>query len=65
VEETDGIMLVTSGAQLIRSPVATVRIAARNTRGVTLIRLNEGERVVSVDRVAEAGEDEAEEQAGD
>jgi hypothetical protein len=34
-----------------------VRIAARNTRGVTLIRLNDGERVVSVDRVAEAGED--------
>jgi DNA gyrase subunit A len=63
VEQSDGIMLVTSGGQLIRSPVASVRIAARNTRGVTLIRLNEGERVVSVDRVAEAGDDESEEAA--
>jgi DNA gyrase subunit A len=56
VEDGDEVLLVTSGGQLIRSAVSSVRIAARNTRGVVLIRLNEGERVVSVDRVAEAAE---------
>ncbi len=64
VEEDDEVMLVTDGGQLIRSPVDQVRIAARNTRGVTLIRLHDGERVVSVDRVEEskgpdAGDDAA------
>ena len=41
------------GGQLIRFPVETVRIAARATKGVRLIRLSEGEKVVSVVRVAE------------
>jgi DNA gyrase subunit A len=56
VEQGDELMLVTSSSQLIRSPVSSVRIAARNTRGVMLIRLGEGERVVSVDRIPETGE---------
>ncbi len=59
VEEGDEVLIVTDGGQLIRSGVASVRIAARNTRGVLLIRLNEGERVVSVDRVTEAEAEEA------
>ncbi|MGD2134465.1 MAG: DNA gyrase C-terminal beta-propeller domain-containing protein, partial [Maricaulaceae bacterium] len=63
VEDGDEILIVTNGGQLIRSPIANVRIAGRSTRGVTLIRLNEGERVVSVDRVAEAGEDEGDDDA--
>jgi DNA gyrase subunit A len=60
VEAGDEVLLVTDAGQLLRSGVGAVRIAARNTRGVVLIRLNEGERVVSVDRVAEAGEDDDE-----
>jgi DNA gyrase subunit A len=48
VDETDEVMLVTDGGQLIRSPVHDVRIAGRATRGVTLFRVGAEERVVSV-----------------
>ncbi len=57
IEATDGILLVTDGGQLIRTPVAQVRIAGRNTQGVTIFRTS-GERVVSVERLAESAEDE-------
>ena len=56
VVERDQIMLVTDGGQLIRCPVHDVRIAGRTTRGVTLFRVSEGERVVSVIRLGEEGE---------
>ena len=56
---SDQIMLVTDGGQLIRSPVDDIRIAGRRTQGVTLFKVSDEERVVSVARLAEeiAGED--------
>ncbi|MDE0060604.1 MAG: DNA gyrase subunit A, partial [Defluviicoccus sp.] len=57
VAESDEIMLVSDGGTLIRSPVADIRIAGRNTQGVTLFDTAEGERVVSAARFA-AGFDE-------
>ena len=61
VDDSDQIMAVTDGGQLIRFPVDTVRIAGRSTRGVRLIRLNEKENVVAVVRIQDAGdEDDAE-----
>jgi DNA gyrase subunit A len=57
VEDADQIMAVTDGGQLIRFPVDTVRIASRSSRGVRLIRLNEGENVVAVVRIQDAGDD--------
>ncbi|MEZ5897452.1 MAG: DNA gyrase subunit A [Parvularculaceae bacterium] len=61
VEETDQIMLVTNGGQLIRTTVDGIRIAGRNTQGVTIFRTNEGENVVSVERIEDIGEgDDAE-----
>ncbi|MEO1037992.1 MAG: DNA gyrase subunit A [Pseudomonadota bacterium] len=63
VTDGDTVMAVTDGGQLIRFPVDTIRIAARATKGVRLIRLGEGERVVSVVRVAEA--DDGDEAPGD
>jgi DNA gyrase subunit A len=56
VEEQDQIMLVTDQGQLIRCPVDDVRVAGRATQGVTIFRTNADERVVSVERVDEAGE---------
>ena len=53
VEETDQIMLVTDGGQLIRCPVDDVRIAGRNTQGVRIFKTEAEERVVSVERVPE------------
>ncbi len=53
VDESDHLMLITDSGQTIRCPVASVRIAGRATQGVTLFRVDEGERVVAVERIAE------------
>jgi DNA gyrase subunit A len=56
VEEADQIMLITDQGQMIRCPVDDVRIAGRATQGVTLFRVEESERVVSVERIGETAE---------
>ena len=53
VEESDQIMLVTDGGQLIRCPVDGIRIAGRSTQGVIVFDTADGERVVSVERLSE------------
>jgi DNA gyrase subunit A len=53
VEDSDQVMLVTNAGKLIRCPVDDVRIAARNTQGVRIFKTEEGERVVSVERIPE------------
>jgi DNA gyrase subunit A len=57
----DQAMLVTNGGQVIRVPVDQVRLAGRKTQGVTVFRVGEGERVVSVAHldVEAVGEDAA------
>jgi DNA gyrase subunit A len=60
VEEFDEILLVTDQGQLIRTPVSQVRMVGRNTSGVTIFRTAKDEHVVSVERLADTGEDEAE-----
>ncbi len=55
VEETDQIMLVTDGGQLIRCPVDGIRIAGRSTQGVIVFSTAAGERVASVERLSEEG----------
>ena len=64
VTDDDQIMLVTSGGKVIRMRVHEIRVIGRNTQGVRLIELEEGERVASVARLAERedegnGKDEA------
>ena len=58
----DDVMLVTDGGQLIRSPVAQVRMTRRSTKGVILLRPSEGERVTSCFRVVDDAEEAAEEE---
>ncbi len=60
VEETDQIMLVTDGGQLIRCPVNGIRVAGRGTQGVIVFNTADGEKVVSVERVSEPEGEEAE-----
>ena len=60
VEVTDQLMLITDAGQTIRVPVSQIRQAGRATQGVTLFRLSEGERVVSVERIGETQEIEGE-----
>ncbi len=55
VEESDQIMLVTDGGQLIRCPVDGIRIAGRSTQGVIVFSTAEGEKVASVERLSEEG----------
>ncbi len=57
-EDGDQIMLVTDGGQLIRTRVEGIRIAGRSTQGVIVFDTAEGERVVSVERISEEGEDD-------
>ena len=57
VEEADQIMLVTDGGQLIRCPVNGIRIAGRSTQGVIVFNTAEDEKVVSVERIGEEGEE--------
>jgi DNA gyrase subunit A len=56
VEDADQIMLITDQGQTIRVPVDGIRVAGRNTQGVTLFRTSEGEHVVGVERIAEGAE---------
>ncbi len=51
---TDEIMLVTDGGVLVRTRVAEIREMGRATQGVTLISLDNGSRLSSVQRVAES-----------
>jgi DNA gyrase subunit A len=57
VEDGDQLMLVTNGGQLIRTRVEGIRIAGRSTRGVIVFDTAEDERVVSVERISEDGEE--------
>jgi DNA gyrase subunit A len=57
VEDGDQLMLVTNGGQLIRTRVEGIRIAGRSTQGVIVFDTAEGERVVSVERISEEGEE--------
>jgi DNA gyrase subunit A len=57
VEESDQIMLVTDGGQLICCPVDGIRIAGRSTQGVIVFSTAEGERVASVERLSEESEE--------
>jgi len=58
VRAGDHIMLVTDGGQLIRLEADEVRITGRQAMGVTLMRLADGERVISCFPVSDEGEDE-------
>jgi DNA gyrase subunit A len=58
VEQADSLLLVTDQGQLIRTPVANIRIAARKTKGVIVFRTAQDEHVVSVERLAEAEPDD-------
>jgi DNA gyrase subunit A len=51
------LMLISSTGTLVRTPVSEISIVGRNTQGVRLIRLDEGERLTGVERIESLGED--------
>jgi DNA gyrase subunit A len=60
VTDDDDLMLITDGGKLIRMPVDGIPTIGRNTQGVRLIRLEEAEKVVAMERIAEKEEGEQE-----
>jgi DNA gyrase subunit A len=58
VTDDDDLMIITDGGKLIRMPVAGIPTIGRNTQGVRLIRLDDPERVVAMERMAEKEEGE-------
>ena len=52
------IMMVTDQGKLIRTPVHDVRIASRNTKGVTLFKVDNAEHIVSVAKLQDTDGDE-------
>ncbi|MEQ8825516.1 MAG: DNA gyrase subunit A [Filomicrobium sp.] len=65
IEDTDQIMLVTNAGQIIRTTVEEVRIAGRNTQGVRIFRTDEEEKVVSVERITDVGDEPSEDDAAE
>jgi len=55
VKPDDEIMLISSSGTLVRTPVAEISIQGRNTQGVRLIRLDEGDRLVGLERILADG----------
>jgi len=59
VEESDDLMLISDQGQIIRVAVSGISIQGRSAQGVTVFRVDEGERVVSVERIEEVSEEAA------
>jgi DNA gyrase subunit A len=60
VEMSDQVMLATSKGQSIRVPVEGISFRSRSAGGVRVFNTSNGEKVVSVARVAETGEEDGE-----
>ncbi|MBT6134567.1 MAG: DNA gyrase subunit A, partial [Kordiimonadaceae bacterium] len=58
IYEKDQLMMVTDNGRLIRVPVHDVRVAGRNTQGVTLFKVGDEEHIVSVDRIQETDDED-------
>jgi DNA gyrase subunit A len=56
VHESDSLMLISSGGMLVRIPASSVRQVGRNTLGVRLVNLKEGDRLIAVARIADSDE---------
>jgi DNA gyrase subunit A len=52
-DDADEVMLISSGGTLVRTRVNEISIMGRNTQGVRLISLTEGETLVGIERVIE------------
>jgi DNA gyrase subunit A len=61
----EALMLVTDQGKVIRTTVGDIRIAGRNTQGVTIFRVADNEKVVSVARIDESEEEEIDLDGGD
>lgn len=57
VSDKEDLMIITNNGQVIRTKISGISLLGRNTQGVRLINLKEGEAVVAVEKMAEADEE--------
>jgi len=60
VRGDDEIMMVTANGMVVRTSMEQVRSIGRNAQGVRMIRLNEGDKLVSLTRIVEQNDQSAE-----
>jgi len=59
VEDTDEVMLLTAKGQSIRCPVKDIRETGRGAKGVRLVSLDPGDKLLSIARIVETDEQQA------
>ena len=59
VGETDDIMVIENGGVIIRTPVSNINIYKRDVQGVIVMRIEEGNKVVSIERVENMEQEES------
>ena len=52
VTEDDDVMIISDDGTIIRMPAKDINIYGRSTQGVILMRVEEGSRVISIEKVA-------------
>jgi DNA gyrase subunit A len=62
--QTDDFMLISQGGTLVRTAVDQVSVLGRNTQGVRLMRVEEGDRLVGLARVEHINGDQGDEDDG-
>ena len=58
VAENDDLMVIENGGVIIRTPVANINVYKRDVQGVIVMRIEEGNKVVSIERVENIPEEE-------
>ena len=65
VKDDEEIMLISDGGTLVRTRVSEVSVVSRNTQGVRLINLGDGEKLVGVESICDLGGDDEGGEAAD
>ena len=63
VSESDDVMLIENGGGIIRIPASSINVYKRDVQGVIVMRIDDGNQVVSLERVEKMDEEETGEQA--
>ena len=61
VDDSDDVMLIENGGVIIRVPASSINVYKRDVQGVIIMRLPEGNKLVSLERVSADQEEEAQE----
>ena len=56
VDDTNDVMLIESGGVVLRTPAASINLYGRDTQGVILMRIEEGNRVIGVEAISATDE---------